>query len=177
MEIVFARMIRAARLDPSVYDEVGADEEATLEAGAIVLFASVAAGLGRPESIGGVTLLTEATAGMFLWGAWTLACYVIGARMLPEPRTRTRPARLLRAIGYSSSPGCLAVLVGIPVVGPVINPLAQLWVLVAMVIAVRQSLDYASTSRAVAVVVLGFVLQVVVGTISVMIAHTLGVSV
>ena len=177
MNTVFARMFRAARLDPSLYDEVGADDEATLEAGAIVLFASVAAELGMPESIAGVALLTEATAGLFLWGMWALSCYVIGAKMLPEPQTRTGPARLLRAIGYSSSPGCLAVLGGIPVIGPLVGPIAQLWVFVAMVIAIRQALDYTSTSRAVAVLVLGFILQVVVGTISVMIAHTLGVSV
>lgn len=176
MEIVFARMIRAARLDPSLYDEVGADQEATLEAGAIVLFASVAGGLGMPESIAGVALLTEATAGLFLWGMWALSCYVIGAKMLPEPQTRASPARLLRAIGYSSSPGCLAILVGVPVIGPFVGPVTRLWAIVAMVIGIRQALGYQSTSRAVAVFVLSFVLQVVAGTILVMVAHTLGFS-
>jgi len=40
--------------------------------------------------------------------------------------------------------------------------IASLWMLVAMVIAVRQALDYNSTLRAVGVCVIGYVIQIVV---------------
>jgi hypothetical protein len=39
---------------------------------------------------------------------------------------------------------------------------AAIWMLVAMIIAVRQALDYKSTWRAVGVVVTGFIIQSVV---------------
>jgi hypothetical protein len=38
---------------------------------------------------------------------------------------------------------------------------AQIWMLVAMIIAVRQALDYQSTWRAIGVVVIGFLTQAV----------------
>jgi hypothetical protein len=49
----------------------------------------------------------------------------------------------------------------IPFLGPLIALVASIWQLVAMVIAVRQSLDYQSTWRAVGVVVIGFVIMII----------------
>lgn len=43
-----------------------------------------------------------------------------------------------------------------------VNLVVAVWMLVAMVIAVRQALDYTSTARAVGVCLIGFVINVVV---------------
>jgi hypothetical protein len=51
----------------------------------------------------------------------------------------------------------LKVLGFIPVIGGLIFIAVSLWQIVAMVIAVRQALDYTSTWRAVGVVLLGFI--------------------
>jgi len=49
------------------------------------------------------------------------------------------------------------VLGVVPVVGGIIFLVASVWMLVAMVIAVRQALDYTSTWRAIGVVLLSFI--------------------
>jgi hypothetical protein len=56
----------------------------------------------------------------------------------------------------------LRILGFVPFVGPLIVLLASIWMLVAMVIAVRQALDYTSTMRAVGVCIIGWLIQVVV---------------
>ncbi len=67
---------------------------------------------------------------------------------------------LLRTIGFASTPGLLGVLaIMTPLAKPVFAVVA-VWMLVAMVVAVRQALDYTSTARAVAVCVVGWVLAI-----------------
>ena len=77
---------------------------------------------------------------------------------MPPSKTETVAdhGELLRTIGFSSAPGLLRVLgVFEPIAGPVFA-ICALWMLVAMVVAVRQALDYSSTWRALAVCAIGF---------------------
>jgi hypothetical protein len=69
---------------------------------------------------------------------------------------------LLRTTGFSSSPGLIRVLGLIPGLGTVVFAVASIWMLVAMVVAVRQALDYTSTFRAVGVCVIGWIIQTVI---------------
>ena len=54
----------------------------------------------------------------------------------------------------------LQALVFLPFVGWMISFAASIWMLIAMVVAVRQALDYHSTARAVVVCLIGFVIYV-----------------
>jgi hypothetical protein len=96
------------------------------------------------------------------WYIWSFLTYWIGTRFLPEPQTRADYGELLRTIGFSSAPGVIRVLGLIPgLTGPVFLA-ASIWMLVAMVIAVRQALDYTGTPRAVGVCVIGWIAQVLI---------------
>ena len=68
--------------------------------------------------------------------------------------------------GFAQSPGVFRVLGVVPVVGGIIFLVASVWMLVAMVIAVRQALDYTSTWRAFGVVVLCFIPYLVLMSIA-----------
>jgi hypothetical protein len=97
--------------------------------------------------------------------AWAALTYLIGTRLLPEPQTRADIGELLRTIGFASAPGLLRVLGAIPFIGPPIYAIAAIWMLLAMVVAVRQALDYTSTGRALAVCVLGWALSLVLAAV------------
>ena len=64
--------------------------------------------------------------------------------------------------GFSSSPGLIRVLGVIPGLAGAVFFVASAWMLIAMVIAVRQALDYQSTLRAVGVCVIGWVVQMLI---------------
>ncbi|MCZ6769608.1 MAG: hypothetical protein O7D93_10215, partial [Acidobacteria bacterium] len=83
-------------------------------------------------------------------------------KILPEPQTRSDLGELLRTTGFAASPGLLRVLGVIPVLGGIIMPAVTIWMLVAMIIAVRQALDYKSTGRAVGVCLIGWVISVLI---------------
>ena len=156
------RIVRAIKLDSNLYEEVEADKSALGQAMAIVVFSSIAAGIGLYKTGGFSGILTGTIASLISWYIWAYLTYFIGTKFLPEPQTQADLGELLRTIGFSTSPGLLRVLYFIPEIGVLIFLIASLWMLVAMVIAVRQALDYNSTLRAVGVCVIGYVIQIVV---------------
>ena len=156
------RMIRAAKLDANLYEEVEADKGAMGQAMAVVILASVAAGIGTIGAIGIKGLVLGSIAALLGWFIWAFLTYFIGTKLLPEPQTKADYGELLRTIGFSSSPGVLRVLGIIPSLGGILNFLIGIWMLVAMVIAVRQALDYKSTWRAVGVCLIGWIIQFVI---------------
>ena len=88
--------------------------------------------------------------------------YFIGTKLLPEPQTSADVGELLRTIGFSSAPGLIRVFGLIPGLGITVNLITTVWMLVAIVIAVRQALDYHSTYRAIGVCLLGWIAQAVI---------------
>lgn len=166
-------MAGASLLDVRVYEEVEADTRATRQAVAIVLLASIADGIGL-SAAGALTLQSLATGVLVAtaaWMAWAVLMYLIGTQLLPEPGTRADVGELLRTLGFASTPGLLRVLARIPTVGMPIYGFATLWMGVAMIVAIRQALDYKSTARAVGVCVVGWALSLlIVATIGMLFA-------
>ncbi|MCF8105091.1 MAG: YIP1 family protein [Desulfohalobiaceae bacterium] len=153
------RMIRAARLEAGLYEEVEADKGAMGQAMGVVVLSSLAAGIGVVTTQGFSGILLGTIAALVGWYVWAFLTYFIGTRMLPESGTHADQGELLRTIGFSSSPGLIRVLGIIPFLRGIVFFAASVWMLVAMVIAVRQALDYESTLRAVGVCVIGWLIQ------------------
>jgi len=162
MASITDRMIRAAKLDINLYEEVEADKGAMGQAMGVVVLSSVAAGIGTIGTTGMKGLVLGTIAALVGWFIWAFLTYYIGTRLLPEPQTKADYGELLRTIGFSSSPGLLRVLGIIPLLGSIISLICGIWMLVAMVIAVRQALDYTSTWRAVGVCIVGWIVQIVI---------------
>ena len=156
------RIIRAAKLDVDLYEEVEADKGAMGQAMGVVVLSSVAAGVGTIARGGLGGMLIGTILALVGWYVWAYVTYFIGTKFLPEPQTKADYGELLRTIGFSSSPGLIRVLSIIPGLGPVVFLVASIWMLVAMIIAVRQALDYESTLRAVGVCVIGWIIQALI---------------
>ena len=162
MASLVGRMIRAAKLDVGLYEEVEADTGATGQAMLVVVLSSVAAGIGS-AGVGGLKgLLLGALSALAAWYIWAFLTYFIGTRLLPESQTEADVGQLLRTTGFSSSPGLLRILGILPGLTGIVFLGCHVWMLVAMVIAVRQALDYHGTGRAIAVCLIGWVVQVVI---------------
>ncbi len=156
------RMLRAARLDAQLYEEVEANPDLTQEAMTIVVLSSVAAGIGGSPHIGLLGLVVMALVALFGWYVWAYVTFWIGTRVLPGQQTQADAGQLLRVLGFSSAPGILRVAGIIAPLTGLVFLVAHIWMLAAMVVAVRQALDYPSTGRALAVVLLGAVVYGVV---------------
>ena len=160
MASIQERMLRAARLDVALYEEVEADPSSMGQATAVVALSAVAAGIGGGG--GGSGLVIGTLAALISWYIWAYMTYFIGTRLLPEPQTSADHGELLRTTGFSSAPGLIRVLGVFAFLREIVFLVAGIWMLVAMVIAVRQALDYTSTGRAVGVCIVGWLVQAVI---------------
>jgi hypothetical protein len=160
------RMVRAAKLEVDLYEEVEADTTANGQAFLAVLIASVASGIGG--AIAGLLLdegaiwflwglLIGLATGMIGWLAWSVLAYWLGTTIFKGPETSATYGELLRTIGFSNSPRVLSFLSFVPFLGGLIAFGVSVWALIAGVIAVRQALDF-STWRAIGTCVVGWII-------------------
>jgi len=156
------RMIGAAKLDIATYEEVEADTSATRQAMVVVVLVALATGIGAYGSGGPAGLVVGIVAGIGAWALWAWITYFVGTTLLKTAETKANWGQLARTLAFAQSPGVLKVFGFIPVFGPWVFFIASIWQLVAMVIAIRQALDYTSTWRAVGVAVVGFIPYVIV---------------
>lgn len=81
------RLMGAAMLDVATYEEVEADRAATPQALAIVVFSSLAAGIGARGSSGGAATFaffaSASVLAVMMWAAFALVTFEVGARILP----------------------------------------------------------------------------------------------
>ena len=160
MAIFLKRVIDAIALHPEAYEDVERDRSATAQAMAVVVLSSVAAGIGalgpleaRPTALAGISLLALA-----LWIIWAVLTTQIGTRILPAPGTRADVGELLRTTGFATAPGILRVAGVIPGLTVPVFLISMVWMLMAMIVAIRQALDYTSTTRAFIVCATGLLL-------------------
>ncbi len=149
------RMIGAALLDSSLYEEVEADQSAFRQAMVVVVISSLATGIGMGLRDGVRGLVAATIASLIGWLFWSWLTYFIGTRFFPTPETSSSWGELLRTTGFSATPGILRIFSFVPVVG--------IWMLATFVVGVRQALDYQSTWGAVMVCLLGWLIWVFVG--------------
>lgn len=162
MNPFFDRMIRAGKLDVNLYEEVEADKSALLQSMLVVILSSVAGGIGVVWQAGFIGIFSGTLTALIGWLIWSYVTYIVGTKILPTPQTKSDYGELLRTIGFSSSPGLIRVLGIIPGLAWIVQVVAGIWMLIAMVIAVRQALDYTSTFRAVGVCIIGWIIQMIV---------------
>lgn len=148
------RMLRAALLESALYEEVEAERRSLGQAFTVVLLASAAGALGawlagHPP----LRLALESLEPPVFWIGASMFAYMAGVTFFRGPETQTDYAEVLRTTGFAFSPGLLRVLGGLPAfdaAGLRVPPtlLADAWVVVASIVAVRQALDF-STARAI----------------------------
>lgn len=151
------RMIGAAMLDVSVYEEVEHDRDATGQAATVVAIVAVCAAIGASgRGTGGI--IGAILAAFVAWGIWSVVTYFVGTRLFGGTATVDE---LLRTLGFAQSPGVIAILGIIPLIGGLAMFVLFFWQLATGVVAIRQALDF-DTGKAVATAVIGWLAVVAV---------------
>jgi hypothetical protein len=153
-------MMGAAALNIDTFEEVEADETATMQAAAVVAMVAVASAIGQIGH-GGASIFTAPIGAIVVWLIWAGVTYLIGTKMFAGTATW---GEMLRTLGFAQAPGVLYLLGVVPFIGGLISFVVWIWTLVAVIIAIRQALDF-TTGKAVLTALVGFVCMVVVMTI------------
>jgi hypothetical protein len=161
-----SRMIRAAKLEVPLYEEVEADVTATNQALLVVLLVAVANGIGQAigASLEGNSaalvgrLIGGILQGLIGWAVWSYVVYFVGTRFFGGTATY---GELLRTLGFAESPSVLMIFSFIPVLGGILALVVGIWTLVSSFIATRQALDIDNT-KTVFTILVGIVALILV---------------
>jgi hypothetical protein len=156
------RMMGAAKLNVRTFEEVEADPTALRQAMGVVALSSIATGIGAVGLKGGPGLVGGIVGGLLGWAIWAWLTYFIGTRILPAPQTHADWGQLARTTGFAAAPGIIRAVGVVPGLTTLVFAIANLWMLAAFVVAVRQALDYTSTWRAIGVCLIGWLVNAVV---------------
>lgn len=140
------RMVRAARLDGTLFGELQESPTATVEALGVVLISGLSVGVGvavrffRDAGMGpqAMVLTQSVTSAIAAWAALGLLAYAVGRLLLRRP---VAFPFLLRAVGFANAPGIfyfLILLGGNVEVG--INVALFVWAVLALMVALRHAL-------------------------------------
>ena len=152
------RIFRSVKIDPEVFNEVQKDKNATISAAVVVVLSSSAAGIGA-ASLGASNFILAPIFSLVSWFVWAYIVYFVGVKLFPDPKTKTTQFALLRAIGFSSAPGIIRIfgfnedLMTVTFIG------SAFWMLVCMIVAVKETLNYKSLWKAFGVVIISWFVQ------------------
>jgi hypothetical protein len=158
------RFLGALVLDAGAYENIEADRRSAMQSVVVVMAVCAAGGVG---AIGfGLTGVAGFVTGVIVslgaWLVWAVTIVAIGTGPLAEPQTRSDVPELLRVLGFSAAPGVFAAFAAIPPAASIVIVVVAAWMIASAVVAVRQALDYRTTTRAVAVCVAGAALSIAV---------------
>ena len=178
MEKMLERMLGAALLKVDTFEDVEHDRSATLQALLVVILVSISSGVGgllRDEISVVNAVVFGVVLGVVSWAVWALGTWIVGSTILKTADTEADWGQLARGTGFAQAPGIFSFLVFIPFVGGLIGIVIVIWKFAAMLIAVRQCLDYTSTWRAFFVVLITFIpWLIIVGIVSALLGIGIG---
>lgn len=160
------RVLGALKLQASTYEEVENDTSATSQAAIIVVAGKVLTGVAAAVStamlglgFGIVGLLLGIVFGLIGWVVASWVLLMVGTKMMPGKNTQADLGQLLRVTGFAASPSLLGILGFVPIINLLLFFVIFIWQLAAMVIGVRQALEYEDTMKAVIVCVISLVIM------------------
>lgn len=151
------RILRAIRLDPTVYRKVAKDQNAMTEAAIIVAIVSLMSSIGSAISSGSffsTLILTLSAAILIGWIGWAVLTYFVGTWLF---KADTDIPEMMRVLGYANAPRFLGILGFIPCVGFLIVIASWILSLIAGIIAVREAMDL-ETGNAIITVAISWVI-------------------
>ena len=154
------RMVAAARLDRSAYEEVEHDRGATSQAAIVILVAAVAAAIGQADE-GGNGLVAGLIGGLLAWLVSSAFIYVAGTRIIPSDRVEADLGQVLRTQGFAAVPNLLLFVAAIPLFGGLVALAVGIWYLITRVIAIQAALE-SSLGRAVGIAIIAVILEFIV---------------
>lgn len=164
--MLFARIVRAIRLDGRLYEELRQDPIATAQAITMVILATLAcfAGGAILAAMNGVSIVRWLPVSLILMpGIWifpALSLFFLGGLAQVSQPGRGSNRDLIIAAGYSTAPAVLWLLLPIPKATQFVEWFTLMWVMVSIVFAARAILAV-SIFKAIVFVAPGIVMSLI----------------
>ena len=158
------RIVRAIRLDWTVFREIAKDPGAMKEAAIIVVvvtfLSAIGSGIASSNFVVGF-LVSWAAEILIGWIGWAIITYLVGTVVF---KGKTDIAEMMRVLGYAKTPVLLGLFSFVPCVGWLIALAGWVLSLIAGVLAVREAMDF-DTGNAIITVVISWMVALIFNVI------------
>ena len=163
MNTFVSRMIRAAKLDASLFEELINDPSTQGQSVWVVAIFAMATGYGM-FSRAGVTAVNSCLVMTFLgWYFWAFTLYFVSTYLFRNAVTKTDRKTIMRVVAFASAPGVFRLLGVIPQTSGILFIFTSVWIIAASVIGIKKAFKMPSTGMAVLLCVgtwlLAFIVQ------------------
>lgn len=140
MNLLFSRMLRAARLDLSLFDEIIDDPKTQGHAYWVVAIMAMATGYGMFSRTGSMSVNIGLATTLVAWYLWAFTIYYLGKTFLfrdapVQPDRKT----VMRVVGFAQAPGLLRLLGVIPQMTVLVFLLTAAWIIVICVLGMQKA--------------------------------------
>ncbi len=131
MKLLFARMIRAIRLDQSLFDEVINDPKTQGHSYWVVAILAMATGYGMFSRAGSMAVNIGLAVTFLSWYVWAFTIYFAGTRIFHAEPSRIDRKTVLRVMAFASAPGIIRIFGVIPNTTLIIFLFTSAWIVLA----------------------------------------------
>jgi hypothetical protein len=149
MNMLVSRMLRAAKLDASLFEELVNDPSTQAQSVWVVAVFAMASGYGLFSRAGVTAVNSCLVTTFFAWYFWAFSLYIVSTYLFRNTVTKTDRKTILRVVGFASAPGVLRLLGVIPQTSGILFLVTSVWMIAASVVGVKIALKMSHTGKAI----------------------------
>jgi hypothetical protein len=149
MNLFVSRMIRAAKLDASLFEELIDNPSIQGQSVWVVAIFAMATGYGMFSRAGVTAVNSCLVTTFFAWYFWAFSIYFIGTYFFGNATTKTDRKTIMRVVAFSSAPGVLRLLGVIPQTSSILFIVTSVWIVAASVMGIKMAFTISHTGKAI----------------------------
>src|SRR5690349_1587222 len=111
------RVVGALKLDANTFEDIERDPTAMGQAIGIIVLSAAAAGIANIFYGGLSGIVVGMVTSLVGYALWAVVVWAVGTKLMPDPATKADFAETFRVIAFAASPGPLAIVTIIPLLG------------------------------------------------------------
>jgi len=148
MNTLFPRMIRAAKLEPGLFEELVDDATTQGQATWVVAILAMGTGFGMFSRAGAMAVNICLVTTFLSWYLWAFTVYFAATYLFRDAVTQTDRKTVMRIMAFANAPGALRLLGVVPQSAMIIFVVTTVWILTAGVIGIKVAFNLQHTAKA-----------------------------
>ena len=153
-------IFKSIKLDKSLYTDSRNFGEASIYFAGLIMILDGVAGAVAANTVIKTAIGMSGLTAILTWFIWAILIYVLGVKIFPDKQTKVSFKKVLTAVGFAHAPGLLRFFAVTPELMIPIIFITQFWIFAALIISIRQILNFKSNLKSFGIVFLSFLIIV-----------------
>ena len=153
-------ILKSIKLDKTLYSENKNFGEASIYFAGLIMILDGVAGAVAANTVIKTAIGMSGLTAILTWFIWAILIYVLGVKIFPDKQTKVSFKKVLTAVGFAHAPGLLRFFAVTPELMIPIIFITQFWIFAALIISIRQILNFKSNLKSFGIIFLSFLIIV-----------------